>query len=302
MLVLDEGEVRKHLKMDALVPAMESALRALSNGDVVQPVRSTVEVARHDGFFLAMPAYAAGALGAKLVTLYPKNTQLPTHHALIMLFDPATGAPVAVMDGRLITEMRTGAASAAATNVLARKDAAVLAVLGSGAQARSHIEALRLVRQFTEVRIWSPRNAAALARDMDAQATESAEAAVRGADVIVVATMSETAVLHGEWVSPGTHINAVGAARPDWRELDDDLVLKAKLYVDSRAAAMVESGDVRAAETVHGEIGEVFAERVKGREGADEITLFKSVGVAVEDIAAASIVLENYIEARSRDT
>jgi ornithine cyclodeaminase/alanine dehydrogenase-like protein (mu-crystallin family) len=291
MIVLDEADVRKHLTMDALIPAMESALRALSNGDVVQPVRSTVEVATHDGFLLTMPAYAGGALGAKLVTLYPNNTGVPTHHAVILLFDPATGAPTVLMDGRLITEMRTGAASAAATQVLAREDASVLAVIGSGAQARSHIEALRLARTFGEIRVWSPRNAAALASEVGATVAASAEAAVRGADIIVTATTSKEPVVRGEWISPGAHINAVGAARPDWRELDDDLVMKAKIYVDSRAAASVESGDVRAAPRVHAEIGDVFAGRAKGRESADEITLFKSVGVAVEDICAASIVL-----------
>jgi alanine dehydrogenase len=295
MLFLDEADVRKHLKMEALIPAMESALRALSNGEVVQPVRSTVEVENHGGFLFSMPAYAGGALGAKLVSLYPKNKGAPTHHALIILFDPENGAPTVVMDGRLITEMRTGAASAAATNVLARADSAVLAVIGAGAQGRSHIEALRHVRQFSEVRIWSTQNAAALAEEMGARVAESAEAAVRGADVIVVATTSETPVLYGEWVSPGTHINAVGAVRPDWRELDDDLMLRGKLYVDSRAAGMVEAGDVRAAERIHGEIGDVFAGRVTGREDADEITIFKSVGVAVEDIAAASMVLAHYV-------
>jgi ornithine cyclodeaminase/alanine dehydrogenase-like protein (mu-crystallin family) len=291
MIVLDEADVRRVLKMEMLIPAMEVALRALSGGEVVQPVRSTVEVATHRGFLLSMPAYAGGALGAKLVTLYPENEGLPTHHAVIVLFDPATGAPTAIMDGRLITEMRTGAASAAATKVLAREDASVLAVIGSGAQARSHIDALRLVRDFAEVRIWSPRNAAVLAREAGATVAASAEAAARGADVIVVATTSQTPVLEGEWISPGTHINAVGAARPEWRELDDDLILKARLFVDSRAAALAESGDVRAAEHVQGEIGDVFAGRMNGRESTGEITLFKSVGVAVEDVAAASLVL-----------
>jgi ornithine cyclodeaminase/alanine dehydrogenase-like protein (mu-crystallin family) len=142
------------------------------------------------------------------------------------------------------------------------------------------------------VRIWSPRNAAVLAEEMNATPVGSAEAAARGADVIVVATTSKQPVLFGEWVSPGTHINAVGAARPDWRELDDDLVRRANIYVDSRAAATVESGDVRAAETIQGEIGEVFAGRLTGREREEEITVFKSVGVAVEDVAAARLVLE----------
>lgn len=298
MIVLGESDVREHLRMEDLIPAMESALRALSSGEVVQPVRTTVEVAKHEGFLLSMPAYAGGALGAKIVTLYPRNTDVPTHHAVIVLFDAATGVPSVLMDGRLITEMRTAAASAAATNVLARKDASILGVIGSGAQARSHIAALRCVRRFSEVRVWSPRNAARLAHELGAKAVASAEAATRGADVIVVATTSKEPVLRCEWISRGAHINAVGAARPDWRELDNDLLADASVFVDSRAAAVLESGDVRAAREVQGEIGDVFAGRLEGRKTPDEITLFKSVGVAVEDIAAASIVLAKF---NSRD-
>lgn len=293
MIVLGETDVRKHLTMEALIPAMESALRALSNGEVVQPIRSTVEIASHNGFLLSMPAYAGGVLGAKLVTHYPNNSDVPSHHAIIVLFDPSNGAPVAIMDGRLITEMRTGAASAAATDILANQEARVLAVIGSGAQARSHIEALRLVRDFDEVRVWSPRNAAHLAKEFDARVAVSAEEAVRGADVVAVATTSRTPVLKGEWVKPGAHINAVGAARPDWRELDDDVLARAKIYVDTRAGAELESGDVRAAGKIEGEIGEVFLGRIAGRTRAEDTTLFKSVGVAVEDLYAAQAVIES---------
>ncbi|HKT60375.1 MAG TPA: ornithine cyclodeaminase family protein [Gemmatimonadales bacterium] len=285
---LDEAEVRRHLRMADLVPAMARALADLSAGRVEQPVRVMLPVESR-GFFAAMPAYA-GALGAKLVTFFPVNQDVPTHHALIVLFRPETGEPMAIMDGRLITEMRTAAASAVATDLLARPDAAVLAILGSGVQAASHLEALSLVRRFREVRVWSPRNAAAFAARHGVQAVDTAEAAARGADVIVVATSSQTPVLLGAWVAPGAHVNAVGACRPDWRELDDDLVRRARLYVDSRAAATREAGDVIAAGEPFAELGQAVAGTRPGRQSLDEITLFKSVGVAVEDVVSAELV------------
>jgi alanine dehydrogenase len=201
------------------------------------------------------------------------------------------------MDGRLITEMRTGAVSAVATRALARPDASVLAILGAGVQAQSHLEAMRLVRDFREIRVWSPRNAATFAQRHGVQLAPSAEAAVRGADVVVVATTSRTPVLRGKWLSPGVHVNAVGAPRPDWRELDDDLLHRAKLYVDSRDAATHESGDVIAAGKVFAEIGEVVGGRRPGRESADEVTLFKSVGVAVSDLASADLVYRSALAA-----
>ena len=252
-------------------------------------MRLVLPVSEHNGFFGVMPA-SGGALGAKLVTFYPNNQGVPTHHAMILLFRPETGEPLVTMDGRLITEMRTAAASAVATDALARGDASVLALLGSGVQARSHLEALRLVREFREVRVWSPRNSREFARQFNISASASAEEAVRGADVIVVATAATTPVLLGEWLSPGAHINAVGATRPNWRELDDEVLRKARIYVDSREAAMKESGDIIAAGHVFAEIGEVLAGSKSGRESDEEITLFKSVGVAVEDIVAADLV------------
>ena len=289
MLILDEPAVRKFISMQALIPAMERALQALSAGEVVQPMRVMVPVAAHGGFLGSMPAFTAGQLGAKLVTFFPDNQGMPTHHALVLLFEPATGRPLVVMDGRLITEMRTGAVSAVATRSLAREDASVLAILGAGVQARSHLEALQLVRRFREIRVWSPHNAGAFASRFGVRLARSAEEAVRGADV-VVATDSRTPVLSGEWLSPGVHINAVGAPRPDWRELDDGVLRKSKLYVESREAAARESGDVMAAGTIFGEIGEVIGAAKAGRQWADEITLFKSVGVAVEDLASAELV------------
>jgi alanine dehydrogenase len=227
-----------------------------------------------------------------LVTFYPQNKGIPTHHAMILLFRLETGEPLAVMDGRLITEMRTAAVSAVATKLLARADTKVLTILGSGVQARSHLEALRLVREFTEVRVWSPGNADRFARKFRVHAAASAEEAVRGADVIVVATSATTPVLRGKWLAPGVHINAVGATRPNWRELDDEVLRRATIYVESREAALKESGDVIAARKEPIEIGEVIAGKQRGRTSAQQITLFKSVGVAAEDVAAADLVYQ----------
>ena len=238
-----------------------------------------------------MPGLTPEGLGQKIVTFYPPNAEknLPTHMATILLNDPQTGAPLAVMDGRLITEMRTAAVSAAATKLLGPKDAKVLAILGSGVQARSHIEALRLVRQFEKIRVWSPNKSHAeqFAREMGAQAM-SAEDAIRDADVIVTATSSKTPVLHGTWLKSGCHVNAVGACRPDWRELDDN-AMRNVVFVDSREAAMKESGDViLSGVKIYAELGEAFAGKVPPR--ANETTIFKSLGMAVEDVAAALLV------------
>ena len=290
IVVLDEPAVRARLHYKDLIPAIADALAALSSGKVVQPVRAVLPVAPHHGFFAVMPAYA-GALGAKLVTFYPQNVGIHTHHALIVMFKAETGEPLAVLDGRLITEMRTAAASAVATQRLARADAAVLGILGSGVQAGSHLAALRHVRSFKEVRVWSPRNAAAFAQRHGVKAAATAADAVRGADVVVVAATSTTPILQGRWLSPDTHVNAIGATRPDWRELDDDLVTTARVFVDSREAALRESGDVIAARSEVTEIGAVVAGVAPGRRNDREITLFKSVGVAVEDVAAAALVL-----------
>jgi ornithine cyclodeaminase/alanine dehydrogenase-like protein (mu-crystallin family) len=296
-VTLDENAVRAVLHMKDLIPVMASALADLSGGKVVQPLRVMVPVEDHQGFLGIMPAYGR-ALGAKLVTFYPHNQGVHTHHAMILLFRPETGEPLATMDGRLITEMRTAAVSAVATQLLARRETRVLALLGSGVQARSHLEALRLVREFREVRVWSPRNARGFAERSGVRAAASAEEAVRGADVVVVATTSMTPVLAGKWLSPGTHVNAVGAARPTWRELDDDTLAHARIYVESRGAASRESGDVIAAGRIFAEIGEVVAGTQSGRASEDEITLFKSVGVAIEDIAAADLVYRRVVQAK----
>lgn len=296
-MFLSEGEVRAHLRMEELISAIREALRDLSLGEVQQPLRQVLPIADHSGFFGLMPAYAPSrnALGAKLVTFYPNNRGVHTHHAVIQLFRPETGEPLVTMDGRLITQMRTAAASAVATDLLARDDSSVLALLGSGVQARSHLEALRLVRHFREVRVWSPRNAESFAREFGVTAVSTVAEAVRTADVIVVATSATTPVLHGAWVAPGAHINAVGATRPNWRDLDDALVRHARLYVESREAAGKESGDVIAAGEIFAELGEVLAGAKLARQSDDEITLYKSVGVAVEDIVAADLVYQSAI-------
>ena len=298
-IILNEEEVRNRLRMEDLISAMAGAMRDLSAGTVVQPLRTVLEVSPHAGFLGVMPA-SGRALGAKLVTFYPQNKEVPTHHAIILLFRPETGEPLAVMDGRLITEMRTAAVSAVATKLLARADTKTLTILGSGVQARSHLEALQLVRSFTEVRVWSPHNAKRFAREFNVCVAPSAEEAVRGADVIVVATSATTPVLRGEWLDPGAHINAVGATRPNWRELDDELLRRSTIYVESRDPALKESGDVIAARKAPIEIGEVIAGGQTGRKSADEITLFKSVGVAVEDVTAAELVLKAHGEAPGR--
>jgi alanine dehydrogenase len=320
MLVLSEREVRALLPLEQTIPLMEEALRAFSTGMVLQPVRLALPISPYGGYLGVMPAHLHAPdreiLGAKAVTFYTANAErgLPTHMAVVLLWDPATGTPLAMMDGRLITELRTAAVSAAATDALAAPQAGILALLGAGVQARSHLAALRLVRPLREVRVWSrtPERRESFAREMSVGdlpvvVCETPEAAARGADLIVTATSSPTPVLQGPWVAPGTHINAVGAPRPDWRELDGRAVAMARLFVDSRDAAVVESGDlIQALEEgmieehhIRGEIGDVFAGRVPGRTDPREVTLFKSLGMAVEDVAAAAFV---YARARERGT
>ena len=295
-MILDERAVHDLLSMEELIPAMATAMADLSSGKVVQPGRVMLPVADHQGFLGLMPAYG-GALGAKLVAFYPNNQGIPSHHAVILLFKPETGEPLVTMDGRLITEMRTAAVSAVATRLLARPEASVLGILGSGVQARSHLTAMRLVRTIRDVRVWSPRNAPAFAKEFGVRAVASAEEAVRGADIVVVATSSQTPVLSGAWLAPGTHINAVGAPRPTWRELDDEALRKARLYVEQREAATLESGDVIFSGKIFAEIGEVVAGEKPGRQSPDEITLYKSVGVAIQDVVSADLVYRKALAA-----
>jgi ornithine cyclodeaminase len=268
-----------------------------------------LQVGPGTAFFGVMPAYqpAPAALGAKLVTVFHENHArgLPSHLATIILLDPETGALAAVMDGRYITEARTAAVSAVSVRHMARSDAARLALLGSGVQARSHLEAIAVVRRLKEVRVWSPtaanreRFAREHAADVDGElrAVSSARDAVENADVIVLATSASTPIVERAWIADGAHICAVGACRPDIREMDGALVAAGRLVVDSRAGARAEAGDIvlavqegRIAENhIAGELGEVVAGRIAGRETASQITIFKSLGMAVEDVAAAEL-------------
>jgi ornithine cyclodeaminase/alanine dehydrogenase-like protein (mu-crystallin family) len=294
-LLLTETDVRAVLTMPDLIAAMDSALAAFSAGSVVQPVRTVLEIDEHKSFFGLMPAYIAAtpALGAKLVTVYESNLArgLTSHLATIVMLDPETGALAAIVDGRYITEARTAAVSAVSVKKLAREDASVLGILGSGVQARSHIEALSHVRKFRQIRVWSPtrKNLDAFANETGAIAAESAEAAVSGADVIVIAASSQTPILFNDWVAPGAHVVSVGATRPNHREMDPALVARSRLFVDSRAAALKESGDVIPVGDSHivAELGEPSAARTS----SDEVTIFKSLGLAVEDVVSAHLAV-----------
>ena len=294
MLYLDEEQVRALLHWDELIPTMENALARFSLGQVVQPVRNMLTVEEGKRYLGIMPAVAHEAMGAKLVSFYPGNEEkgIPTHHAMILLFRPDTGEPLAVMDGRLITEMRTAAVSAAVTKYLAAPEAHVLALVGSGVQAHAHLQALSRVRHFDEIRVWSRTAAHAdrFAEQHHAKAMPIAEA-VRGADVIVTATNALRPILRGDWLKPGAHVNAVGSPRPNWRELDDR-VMTNMVVVDSREAVLKESGDViLSGAEIYAEAGEIFA----GTKAApfSETTVFKSVGLAIEDIATAKLVYDN---------
>jgi alanine dehydrogenase len=316
-VLLGEQDVRAVLSMDDLIAAMETALEQFSGGGVRQPLRSIVEVGGGHAFYGVMPA-AIGhppALGTKLVSVYHSNAALglPSHLATIVLHDPETGALQAVMDGRYITEARTAAVSAASAKHLARSDARVLAVLGSGVQARSHIEALTRVRPFEEVRVWGrdARRAQALVDELVPRglaptmvAAASAHQAADGADVIALVTASREPVLTRASVRDGAHVCAVGACRPDQREMDTALVRESRVFVDSRAGALAEAGDLVIpiregaidASHIAGELGDVFGGRTPGRRDAAEITIFKSLGMAVEDVMAARLALDRASE------
>ena len=293
MLILDEEQVGSVLCMEDLIPAVEKALIDFSADRVTQPVRNMLAVEEYDGFFAPMPVITEGVMGVKLLSYYPRNDEcdLPTHHATSLLFRPETGEPLAMMEARLITEMRTAAVSAVATKVMASPDAKTLAILGSGVQARGHFRALSLVRRFENVRVWSrtPEHAKRFADEIGAKVT-SAREAVTGADVVVTVTSAVEPILQGAWLKPGAHVNAVGSPRPTWRELDD-AAMGNVVVVDSREAVLTESGDVILSKTaIHAELGEVLA----GTKTVDpgKTTIFKSVGLAVEDIAAAKLVYD----------
>ncbi len=293
LMHLDEAGIRAVLHWEELIRTMEHALAAFSSGQVLQPVRNMLTIEEGKRYLGIMPAVAEDAMGLKLVSFYPGNagTGIPTHMAMVLLLRPETGEPLAVMDGRLITEMRTAAVSAAATNRLASADSRSLALLGSGVQAKAHLEALRHVRTFDDIRVWSrtPEHAKRFAAEHGALATD-AETAVRDADVIVTATNALEPILMGAWLKAGAHVNAVGSPRPSWRELDDE-AMSNFLLVDSREAVLKESGDVILSNAkIYAEIGEIFG----GSKAvpASQTTIFKSVGIAIEDIATAKLIFD----------
>jgi ornithine cyclodeaminase len=306
--LLTEGDVAALLPMDTLIEAMEGALRRFSTGGVVQPVRTVLPVG--NGLFGVMPAYVRqpAALGAKLVSVFPRNIalDLPTHLATVLLFSPETGALLAVVGGGYITEARTAAVSAVSANLLARDDASRLAIIGSGVQARSHLQALERVFELSDVRVWSPtpEHQAAFIEEMESSTAarlvgaDSAEQAVLAADLVVLATSSPEPVVRSDWIKGGAHVISVGACRPDQRELDPELVQRGRLFVDSRDAALVEAGDVVmaiqerrfTASHIIGELGELLEGKVEGRRSPRDVTIFKSLGLAVEDVVAADLV------------
>ena len=300
MLVLTRSQVEEVLDLDALVDAVAAAQADLSAGAASMPPRIAALVGEQDGLLGVMPAYLPSAgLACKLVTLFPRNRDRHTHQAAIMVFDPANGSPVALMDGTYITATRTAAASALATRLLAREDASVLAVLGSGVQAQSHGRALARVRDFGEVRVAARdrEKAEALAAELGGRAVASWQEALDGADVVAAATHADQPVVRREWLSPGVHVNSVGLNQGG-REVDAATVAEALLVVESRASSLAPppAGAPElvgiAPEAVHAELGELVRGEKSGRTSADQITLYKSVGVAVQDVAAAALVLE----------
>ena len=301
MIYLEEERVAEFLRWDDLIAAMERALASFSTGKVVQPVRGVLTIEENRRFLGIMPAATGDVMGAKIVSFYPANegTEHPTHNGSILLLDSRTGRPLMAMDARLITEMRTAAVSAAVTKHLMPEGARVLAVLGSGVQAHSHLEALAHVGSFAEIRVWSrnPDHAQRFAQEHDGVAT-SARDAVDGADVVVVATSAREPVLEGAWLKPGAHVNSVGANRSNWRELDD-AVMRHTVIVDSREAALQESGDViQSNAAIYAEAGELFAGTVPAPPRS-ATTIFKSMGLAVEDLVTAKLVYDAFTSAVS---
>jgi ornithine cyclodeaminase len=317
VLFVNEAGVHEILTMDACIPLMREALVTLGRGDAVQPLRSMVRLPDGSGVLGLMPGYlgAPRSFGLKVVSVMPGNhgTAFDSHQGVVMLFGVTHGEPLAIIDATSITAIRTAAVSGAATDALARKDAGDLALIGSGVQARTHLDAMRAVRPLRRVRVWSrtASNAAQFASTEGArigiviEAAASAEDTVRGADLVCTTTSAKTPVLNGAWLSPGAHINAVGACFAANRELDTEAVRRARFFTDRRESCMAESGDFRiprddgAITDAHllGELGEVFAGTLPGRMSPDDVTVFKSLGIAIEDLASA-----HYIHARALES
>jgi ornithine cyclodeaminase/alanine dehydrogenase-like protein (mu-crystallin family) len=318
ILILTYAEVEQLLPMQECIAVMEEALRALARGEMHQPLRMIVKPPDASGVIAMMPAYKSGAdpvFGLKAICVFPGNAAKgkDAHQGGVLLFSGETGEPLAFMNASAITEIRTAAVSAVATRLLAREDARELAIIGSGVQARSHLAAMACVRQLKRARVVSRRleNARKFARDMRAnyafpiEPVATAEEAIRGADVIVTATTSREPVLNRDWISPGAHINAVGTYSFAAREIDTATMVAAKLFVDRRESALNEAGDYLLAaregaigpEHIRAEIGEVLLGLQPGRTDSAEITLFKSLGLAIEDLAAAEHV---FLQAQAR--
>jgi ornithine cyclodeaminase/alanine dehydrogenase-like protein (mu-crystallin family) len=313
VLVLGRDEVAEALPMGECIEAMADVLAAHARKEVHQPLRSVTMPEASDGFMGLMPAHRGGehpVFGLKAVCIFPGNPArgLDAHQGTVTLFDGTTGQPTAILDASGITAIRTAAVSALATRLLAAEDARELAILGSGVQAEAHLGAMRAVRDFERVRIYSPtrEHAARLAQRAGAAVADSAESAVRGADVVVTATNSREPVLRRDWLAPGAHVNAVGASAPTSRELDTATVAACSLFVDSRESVLNEAGEYQLALRegaiegpghIRAELGEVAAGMHPGRTGSEELTLFRSLGLAIEDMAAAERAVEN---ARSR--
>jgi ornithine cyclodeaminase len=306
IILLSADDLRAALPMPAAIAAMKSAFAELSTGQANVPLRIAVPVPPVEGVSLFMPAYLPGSngLGAKIVSVFPRNPQLgrPMIYGLVVALDPETGEPLALCDGAFLTAWRTGAGSGAATDLLARPDARVAAILGSGAQARTQLLAVCAARPIEEARIYSPNPAsvAAFIAEMQPETTarlaaaSSSAGAVRDADVICAATTSASPVMDGALLKPGAHVNGVGSYTLQMQEVDPITVSRARLFVDSRASALAEAGDLVIPGTRPEdwtELGEVVAGLKPGRQSPGEITFFKSVGVAVQDVAAASAAL-----------
>jgi ornithine cyclodeaminase len=292
---LDDAAVRRLLRLDDLLAGMRRALIDLSAGRVLQPLRTVMEIPAEQGLLFIKPALTADALATKLITLVPGNPArgLPTLLATVVLMDPSTGQPLAVMDATWLTELRTAAVSAIAADALSPPGAKVVAMLGSGALARSHAIALRAVRPVAEIRVWSrdPANVARCAADIGGVGCASAEEAVRGADIVCTVTNASEPVLRGAWLKPGAFVAAVGAPRPTWRELDDDAMRNA-IVADSRESAEREAGDViLSGASVYAELGEILA-GTRPAPPAGATVVFKSLGQAVEDAVAARLVYD----------
>ena len=312
VLVLNQEEVERLLDMEGCIEAMAEALAALARGEVHVPLRFVVKPEGEPSLIGLMPAHRAGdapLYSLKTVCVFPDNPKrgLDAHQGTVTLFDGETGEVRALMNASAITAIRTAAVSAVATRLLAREDARELGVLGAGVQARSHLEALRLVRNFERVRIFSPttEHARSLAAETGAEAVDSAEEAVRGADVVVTATSSVEPVLEREWLREGAHVNVVGGRPPMMRELDTATVAGSAFFVDRRESAEAEAFDYRDAleagaigrDHIRAEIGEVLIGAKPGRSAPDELTVFRSLGLAVEDLAAAEYVVRRAREA-----